>query len=81
MAMSVIHEVLSSLRVVKAFGQEENEGARFLNRSNKAVNGQLKMARVGATFQFIVGLVFTLGTISFIYFGAQVCPFRENDFG
>ncbi|MEO5581354.1 MAG: ABC transporter ATP-binding protein [Saprospiraceae bacterium] len=70
-AMSVIHEVLSSLRVVKAFGQEENEGNRFLDRSNKAVNGQLKMAKVGAKFQFIVGMVFTSGTVLFIYFGAQ----------
>ena len=69
-AMSVIHEVLSSLRVVKAFGQEVNEGERFLDRSNIAVKGQLKMARVGAMFSFITGMLIATGTALFIYFGA-----------
>lgn len=69
-AMSVIHEVLSSLRVVKAFGQEENEGDRFLDRSNIAVKGQMKMARVGAGFSFIVGMLIACGTALFIYLGA-----------
>jgi ATP-binding cassette, subfamily B, bacterial len=68
--MSVIHEVLGSLRVVKAFGQEENESERFVNRSNKAVDGQMKLARLGAAFQFIVSMVFTLGSVLIIYFGA-----------
>ena len=70
-AMSVIHEVLSSLRVVKAFGQEANEGERFLDRSNIAVKGQLKMARVGALFSFITGMLIATGTALFIYFGAS----------
>jgi ATP-binding cassette subfamily B protein len=69
-AMSVINEVLSSLRVVKAFGQEENEGERFLDRSNNAVQGQMKMARVGATFSFIVGMFIACGTALFLYLGA-----------
>lgn len=69
-AMSVIHEVLSSLRVVKAFGQEVNEGERFLDRSNIAVKGQLKMARIGALFSFITGMLIATGTALFLYFGA-----------
>lgn len=68
--LSVIHEVLGSLRVVKAFGQEDNESQRFLSRSNKAVEGQMQMAKLGAGFQFLVSMVFTLGTVLFIYFGA-----------
>ena len=69
-AMSVIHEVLSSLRVVKAFGQEENEGMRFLNQSDNAVQGQLKMAKTGAGFSFIVGMLIATGVALFIYYGA-----------
>ena len=69
-AMSVIHEVLGALRVVKAFGQEVNEGERFLDRSNAAVEGQMKMARIGATFSFIVGMLIAIGTALFIYIGA-----------
>ena len=70
-AMSVIHQVLSSLRVVKAFGQEENENERFTDRSNKAVEGQLKLARIAATFSFIVGVLLATGTAIFIYVGAN----------
>lgn len=69
-AMSVIHEVLSSLRVVKAFGQEENEKERFTHRSNTAAQGQVRMARVAATFSFIVGMLLAIGTAGFIYIGA-----------
>lgn len=70
-AMSVLHEVLSSLRVVKAFGQEVTEGERFLDRSKMAVKGQLRMARIGATFSFIVGMIIATGTALFLYLGAS----------
>ncbi len=70
MAMSVIHEVLSSLRVVKAFGQEENENVRFTHRSNTAVNGQVQLARVAAAYSFIVGMLLAIGSAVFIYIGA-----------
>lgn len=70
-AMSVIHEVLNSLRVVKAFGQEENENERFTNRSNTAVKGQIDLARAAATFSFIVAMLLALSTATFIYIGAK----------
>jgi len=70
-AMAVVHEVLSSLRVVKAFGQEAYEGKRFVNRSNIAIKGQLKMAWTGAIFYFLVGMLFATGTALFIYLGAK----------
>lgn len=69
-AMSVIHEVLTSLRVVKAFGQEENENDRFTDRSNTAVSGQVQLARVAATFSFIVSMLLAIGTAAYIYVGA-----------
>ena len=69
-AISVVHEVLGALRVVKAFGQEEGEGQRFTSRADKAVKGQLKMAWVGALFYFVVGMIFAIGTALFIYLGA-----------
>lgn len=69
-AMSVINEVLSSLRVVKAFGQEESENERFLNRSNNAVQSQLKLNRTAAGFSFIVGMLLAIATALFLYIGA-----------
>lgn len=70
-AISVVHEVLSSLRVVKAFGQEENEIERFSTKANKAVNGQVKMARLGGAFTVGVGMLLAVGTALFIYTGAH----------
>lgn len=69
-ALSVIHEVLSALRVVKAFGREEGEGERFISRAGRAVKGQIKMAWMGAVYYFVVALIFAVGTALFIYLGA-----------
>ncbi len=70
-AISVVHEVLSSLRVVKSFGQENNEGDRFITRANMAVKGQIKMARVGASFSFMVNMLLAIATALFLYLGAK----------
>ncbi len=69
-AMSVIHEVLNSLRVVKAFGQENNENERFINRSDAAVKGQVKVAKIAAGYTFLVNMLLAIGTAGFIYAGA-----------
>jgi ATP-binding cassette subfamily B protein len=71
LAMSVIHEVLNSLRVVKAFGQEENESRRFMNRADEAIKGQIKVAWAGSVFNLIVGIIFAIATALFIYLGAE----------
>jgi ATP-binding cassette subfamily B protein len=69
-AMSVVHEALNSLRVVKAFGQEEGEQKRFVLKADEAVKGELKMAMTGATFDLMVGLIFATGGALFLYYGA-----------
>ncbi|MEJ7611097.1 MAG: ABC transporter ATP-binding protein [Ferruginibacter sp.] len=69
-AMTVLHEVLNSLRVVKSFGREESEGERFFKSSDHAVKGQIKMARIGAFFSFLIGMLIAAGTALFFYIGA-----------
>lgn len=69
-AMAVVHEVLSSLRVVKAFGQEENENSRFINRSNKAVEWQLQTSKIGATYSFLVNMLVAVVSAVFLYLAA-----------
>jgi len=64
-AMSVIQEVLSSLRVVKAFGQEQHEHDRFLQHSTRYMNGQVRLSRMQGTFYGLVGMtVVTVSTIA-----------------
>jgi ATP-binding cassette subfamily B protein len=69
-AMAVIHETLASLRVVKAFGQESKEETRFVKRSNEAIKGQMKVARLGGGFDFLVGLTISIATALLLYLGA-----------
>jgi len=81
LAMSVVHEVLSALRVVKAFGQENNENTRFRHQSDKAVKGQIKVAWIGASFNFFISMLFATGTALFIYFGAKYVQSGQMSLG
>jgi ABC-type multidrug transport system fused ATPase/permease subunit len=49
-AMSVVHETLSALRVVKAFVREDHEERRFVDRSNDALQSQVKVVRYSGNF-------------------------------
>lgn len=80
-AMSVITEVLTSLRVVKAFGREEAENERFARRSGKAVDGQMQVAKISAGFTFLVSFILALATAGFIYLGAISVQNEEMTLG
>ncbi|QMU31262.1 ABC transporter ATP-binding protein [Adhaeribacter radiodurans] len=80
-AMSVVQEVLTSLRVVKAFGQEEGESNRFMAKADIAMKGQLKVAWIGALFYFCIGMIYAAGTALFIYFGASYVRSGEMTLG
>jgi ATP-binding cassette, subfamily B, bacterial len=70
-AMSVIHETMSALRVVKAFVREEHEEKRFTGRSMEALRGQMRLAYIGGFFDLTVGLLIATGTALFLYVGAR----------
>jgi ATP-binding cassette subfamily B protein len=70
-AMSVIQEVLGCIRVIKAFGQEDSEYARFVRRSSKRVSGQVRLALYQALFNVIIGLTIAGGTAIVLYIGVQ----------
>ncbi len=61
-AMAVLEEVLTSVRLVKAFGREQQEQDRFLLRSSKRMQGQLKLASIQAGYHALIGLMIALGT-------------------
>src|SRR5881396_459067 len=56
-AMSVVQEVLGAARVVKAFGQEDREGERFLQKSNEGMRARLRLALTEGGFGFLVALI------------------------
>jgi ATP-binding cassette, subfamily B, bacterial len=69
-AMGVVHETLSSLRVVKAFGREALAEDRFLEQSNRRVDEQMSLARLGGTLDLGVGLTMAAGTAAVLFIGA-----------
>ena len=70
-AMSIVHEVLGSLRVVKAFGQEEREQERFVEQSSRTTGGQIKLAWTQSSFDVLVGITIAAGMAAALFFGAR----------
>lgn len=68
-AMSIVQEVLSAVRVVKAFGREEYEQQRFLRRSDERLKGELDVAWLQGTFDLFIGLTLGIGTAAVIFIG------------
>jgi len=70
-AMSVIQEVLGSIRLIKAFGQESHEHERFVRHSSLRMTEQVKLAMWQALFNVLIGLTIAGGTAAALYIGVQ----------
>lgn len=68
-ALGVIQEVLASLRVVKAFGQEEREERRFFTRSSESMGARLRVVLSESAFTLGVGMTIAAGTAAVLYLG------------
>jgi len=65
----MINTVLSGMRVVKAFAQEESETARFTKKSTALFDAELVVERTTATVFPILGVVAMSGTFIINYLG------------
>jgi ATP-binding cassette subfamily B protein len=70
-AMSVIQETLGSVRVVKAFGQEDREHGRFLEHSGKYVRGQMRLSVLQSSFYVFVGMTVAAASAAALFLGAR----------
>lgn len=70
-ALSVVQEVLTALRVVKAFSQEDREQERFMRHSQASLRARLKLTVAESSLGLIVGLITSGGTAVVLYVGAQ----------
>ena len=70
-AMSVIQEVMGSIRVIKAFGQEGREHARFVRHSGERMAHQIQLALQQAVFNVLMGLTIASGTAAAVYIGVH----------
>jgi ATP-binding cassette subfamily B protein len=70
-ALGVVYEVLTSLRVVKAFGQEARELDRFVTTSMRGVRERVKLAVTQGWLGLFLGLATAAGTALLLWVGAR----------
>ena len=67
--LSVVQETLSALRVVNAFGQEQREASRFVDRASAGSRARLRLASVQGTLTLLIGLITAVGTAAVLIVG------------
>ncbi len=70
--LSVVQEVLGSIRVVKAFSREDYEMHRLEGESLETVEASLRARTLKAKLVPIVNIVTALGTCAVLYFGGKL---------
>ena len=70
-ALQVVQEVLTAIRVVKAFGREDDEQERFLHRSRSTVRAKLRLAIAESGLSGSIKLTTALGAAVVLYFCAR----------
>jgi ATP-binding cassette, subfamily B, bacterial len=70
-AMLVLYEALSSIRVVKAFGQEQFEDDRFKLRSRHRMEEQVKVASMQAGFHVLITTTIAVGSAMALWVGVH----------
>ena len=70
-ALSVVQEVLTSVRVVKAFGQEEREQERFERRSSEGVQARVRVSFAENALGLLLGLTTAIGTAAVLFLGVR----------
>ena len=70
-AFSVIQEVLGALRVVKAFGQEDREQERFVQRSKEGIRTRMRYALTSNALGLVLGMTTATGTAAVLYIGVR----------
>lgn len=69
--LGIIQEVMTSFRVVKAFGREESEEQRFADRSRESIRKKLHLSFSEGMFSVYVNFVTTAGTAAVLYIGVS----------
>ena len=70
-ALGVVQEVLTTVRVVKAFGREDREQDRFLRQSRASMRARIRLAFAEGGFGLAVNLATGIGTAAVLYLGVR----------
>src|SRR3954469_3325007 len=70
-SLSIVHEAISMLRVIVAFGREGYEHRRFLDQGRQAVDARVKFTVRQTMFSLAVNTITAAGTALVLWFGAR----------
>ncbi|HEY5057352.1 MAG TPA: ABC transporter ATP-binding protein [Acidobacteriaceae bacterium] len=70
--VSLVEEVVNSMRVVKAFAREDYEIRRFVGESKDAVEAALHARALKARLVPLVDIITAVGTCAVLWFGARM---------
>lgn len=70
-SLSIVHEAISLMRVVLAFGREDHEFRRFRDQGQDAVDARVRVTVKETVFSLAVNMSTALGTALVLGFGAS----------
>jgi ATP-binding cassette, subfamily B, bacterial len=79
--VSVVEEVLTSVRVVKAFAREDYEQKRFESQSLENVETALQARGIKAKLSPLVQIIVAIGTCLVLWYGARLALAHSMDTG
>jgi len=77
----ITREMLTGLRVVRAFGKEKHEEEKFASTNREYTKLNLFLDRLMETFQPIMAFIMNLTTLAAIWFGAQLVDLGSLEIG
>jgi ATP-binding cassette, subfamily B, bacterial len=79
--LSLVEEVLTSIRVVKAFAREDYEQKRFESESLENVEAGLQARSVKAKLAPVVAVIVAIGTCLVLGYGARLALLHQQNHG
>jgi len=67
--LSVVEEVMSSMRLVKAFAQEDREHKRYIHNARRNLREQVRLTLTSSSFGLIIGMAMAIGTAVVLFLG------------
>ncbi len=78
---SLLQDILSGIRVVKAFGQENREISRFKVRNRELADTSTKNEKYWNTIFPLVGFIMSIGNFLVLYYGGKLIIGHEMTLG
>jgi ATP-binding cassette subfamily B protein len=69
--LGIVQEVLTSLRVVKAFGREDHEQERFVYQAHAGMGARLRLAVAEGAFGLVINVIIAVGTALVLFIGVR----------